>query len=471
MDTSVRIPAGMIPSSSSGWHLTQPHPSIQSVDIQRRVRLLLNIYLVSIIAAGVATVSVQFLITNAPQYKPLYMLPTALYVLLAIPGFLLSRTPAYLRGAYLMVALIAGMGYGSILTTPGENALAYVALPIIAVLVAGLFMSIRATTQLAAAVTGGLALTLILRTPITGSIFVDYYPGFTRIGVHSIVVSLLLVTSISAVLLLSMRLRDLLEADRLAEQNRALEQEQIATVYKRAEEVKSMFLASMSHELRTPLNAIINFTRFVAKGSMGPVNDEQVETLNEVVSSAKHLLSLINDVLDMSKIEAGALKLFVEQDVDVAALAKSVLAVAGTLIGEKTVDIRSSIAPDLPLITGDRQRIYQILLNITSNACKFTEVGFIELRVYAAGDELMIALQDTGPGIAPEDQSLVFEAFRQTEAGLQKGGGTGLGMSISRSLAEAHGGRLWLESSPGEGTTFFLSLPIRSAHLEPSLIV
>jgi signal transduction histidine kinase len=91
--------------------------------------------------------------------------------------------------------------------------------------------------------------------------------------------------------------------------------------------------------------------------------------------------------------------------------------------------------------------------------------------VYAAGDELMIALQDTGPGIAPEDQSLVFEAFRQTEAGLQKGGGTGLGMSISRSLAEAHGGRLWLESTPGEGTTFFLSLPIRSAHLEPSLIV
>jgi signal transduction histidine kinase len=450
----------------SGWRLTEPHASIQSVDIQRRVRLLLNIYLVSIIAATIATSLVQLFITNSSQYKPLYMLPTILYVLLAVPGFLLSRTSFYLRGVYLLVALIAGMGYGSILTTPGENALAYVSLPIIAVLVAGLFMSIQTTTRLAIAVTVGLGVTLLLRTPISGAIFADYDPGFTTIGIHNIAVSLLLVASIAAVLIITMRLRDLLETDRLAEQTRAIEQEKIATAYKQAEEVKSMFLASMSHELRTPLNAIINFTRFVAKGSMGPVNEQQVETLNEVVSSAKHLLSLINDVLDMSKIEAGALKLFVENDIDVAALLKSVLATAGTLIGEKPIAIRSSITPDLPLITGDRQRIYQILLNMTSNACKFTEEGSIELRAYREGDDLVIAVEDTGPGIAPEDQSMVFEAFKQTEAGLQKGGGTGLGMSISRSLAEAHGGRLWLESMPGNGTTFFLSLPLRSTVLE-----
>ncbi len=238
----------------------------------------------------------------------------------------------------------------------------------------------------------------------------------------------------------------------------------------RANSVKSAFLASMSHELRTPLNAIINFTKFVAKGSMGPVNDEQRETLEEVVDSAKHLLNLINDVLDMSKIEAGSLNLFIETNIDLNPIIKTVQATGKSLLTGKTVELETDIAADLPTILGDRQRILQILLNIMSNACKFTETGAIRIKVYRAEEEIVFAITDTGPGIAAEDQSQVFEAFKQTTTGLRQRGGTGLGMPISRSLAQAHGGRLWLESEPGKGSTFYTALPIKSDKLEPSIV-
>lgn len=237
----------------------------------------------------------------------------------------------------------------------------------------------------------------------------------------------------------------------------------------KANTVKSAFLASMSHELRTPLNAIINFTKFVAKGTMGPVNEEQRETLEEVIDSGKHLLTLINDVLDMSKIGAGSLKLFVEPAVDLNSILKSAVATTNTLIADKPIELRTNIPEDLPTIVGDRQRIYQVLLNILSNAGKFTTDGHIELAAYSEDGYIFLSVEDTGPGIAPEDQSLVFESFKQTETGLRQGGGTGLGMPISRSLVEAHDGRLWLESEVGKGSTFYVALPIVSQILEPTL--
>ncbi|HVU09934.1 MAG TPA: histidine kinase dimerization/phospho-acceptor domain-containing protein, partial [Phototrophicaceae bacterium] len=195
-----------------------------------------------------------------------------------------------------------------------------------------------------------------------------------------------------------------------------------------ANRVKSQFLASMSHELRTPLNAILNFTQFVSSGMLGSVNAEQVETLDKVVYSGKHLLGLINDVLDISKIEAGALKLFVETDID---LAKEVAVVADTarpLIADKPVELQVEIASDLPHITGDRRRIRQIMLNLVSNACKFTDTGRIRLVLDQHQNDLCFAVHDTGPGIALEDQAAVFELFRQTTAGLRQGEGTGLGL-------------------------------------------
>lgn len=237
----------------------------------------------------------------------------------------------------------------------------------------------------------------------------------------------------------------------------------------RSDQVKSAFLASMSHELRTPLNAVINFTKFVAKGDLGPVNQEQKETLDEVVSSAKHLLNLINDVLDMSKIESGSLNLFVADNVDLGAIIQQVITTGKSLIEDKPVKIDAQIDPNLPHIRGDRQRLVQILLNIMSNACKFTEQGTITVKAYPQQDDVVISIADTGPGIAPEDQPAVFEAFKQTVTGLRQGGGTGLGMPITKSLVEAHGGQLRLDSQLNQGATFTIILPVASSLLVPTL--
>lgn len=246
---------------------------------------------------------------------------------------------------------------------------------------------------------------------------------------------------------------------------------QAETARRRAEQsdqVKSAFLASMSHELRTPLNSVINFSKFVVKGVMGPVTERQEETLNKVIGSAKHLLNLINDVLDMSKIESGSLNLFIEDDVDVNEILTSVTNTAESLLEDKpvTLELHNDI---LPGVRGDRQRILQIMLNIISNACKFTHEGCIRISASTSGSEIVLSVQDTGPGIAPEDQGLVFEPFKQTETGLRQGSGTGLGMPISKKLVEAHGGRLWVESAPGQGATFYIALPIKSEALIPVL--
>lgn len=250
-------------------------------------------------------------------------------------------------------------------------------------------------------------------------------------------------------------------------EHRVQETQEAREQAERSDKVKSAFLASMSHELRTPLNAVINFTKFVATGVMGPVNDEQKETLNESIDSAKHLLNLINDVLDMSKIESGSLSLFVEDNINLNTILNSVMNTGKSLLGDKPVQLELDAPPSLPLIRGDRQRILQILLNIVSNACKFTEKGSITLKVRQTGEDVLISVKDTGPGIAAEDQAAVFEPFKQTISGLRQGSGTGLGMPISRSLTEIHGGRLWLESKNGEGSTFNVSLPVRSETLKP----
>lgn len=238
----------------------------------------------------------------------------------------------------------------------------------------------------------------------------------------------------------------------------------------RANNVKSSFLASMSHELRTPLNAVINFTKFVAQGDLGPVNQQQKDILGEVVDSAKHLLNLINDVLDMSKIESGSLNLLVEDKISLNEIFYSLTATTRGLLLGKSVTLKLAIPDDLPLICADRQRILQVLINIVSNACKFTEQGEITIAAAASSDQITILVRDTRPGISPEEQALVFHPFQQTNAGLRQGSGTGLGMPISKSLIEAHYGKIWLESTVGKGTTFYLTLPIESDQLTPIAI-
>lgn len=251
--------------------------------------------------------------------------------------------------------------------------------------------------------------------------------------------------------------------EQLAEQLQAAETARAAAV--QANEAKSAFLASMSHELRTPLNSIINFSKFISKGMMGEVNDRQRDSLTKVVNSATHLLALINDVLDMSKIESGSLNLFIEDDVNVLEPLDAALDLAQGLLADKPVTLVRDLPGDLPLLVGDRQRIYQILLNVMSNASKFTEQGEITVSAAADAEQVTVTVADSGPGIPPEEAETVFELFKQTEAGLRHGSGTGLGMPISRRLAEAHDGALWFESAVGVGTTFYLRLPLRSEKL------
>jgi signal transduction histidine kinase/CheY-like chemotaxis protein len=240
----------------------------------------------------------------------------------------------------------------------------------------------------------------------------------------------------------------------------ATEAQEARAAVEQASELKSQFLANMSHELRTPLNAIINFARILSSGLRGPVNEGQLDYLDRVRQSGEHLLGLINDILDISKIEAGRMELFKEQ-VRVGELVQSVMATALGLTKGKPIELRQEIAPDLPIVEADRTRIRQILLNLLSNAAKFTDTGVITVQASRADEQLILSVSDTGIGIAPEHLDAIFEEFRQIDGGSDRRyEGTGLGLAICRRLVDLHGGRLWVESTPGVGSTFAFSLPI-----------
>ncbi|MDA0242325.1 MAG: ATP-binding protein [Chloroflexi bacterium] len=228
-----------------------------------------------------------------------------------------------------------------------------------------------------------------------------------------------------------------------------------------ANHIKSQFLASMSHELRTPLNAIINFTEMVAMGMIGPIADEQADLLNQSLASSRHLLNLINDVLDISKIQSGKLSLFVEHDVVLKEELTFVLALIEPMLHGRPIQLVTEIDPDLPIMSGDKRRIRQILLNLLSNAAKFTDEGTITLRIQNQGEQVLLTVIDEGLGISPQMQTTIFEPFVQTEDGVKQAEGTGLGLPITKSLAEAHGGRIWLESTLGQGSAFYVALPIK----------
>jgi signal transduction histidine kinase len=239
-------------------------------------------------------------------------------------------------------------------------------------------------------------------------------------------------------------------------------QKQQAEELRKADQTKTQFLASMSHELRTPMNAIINFTEMIALGMIGPVNEDQTELLNQSLDSSKYLLNLINDVLDISKIQAGKLALFVEDDVDLAAELKTAVGMVEPLLSNKPVTLIQDIDNNLPSLSGDKRRIRQIVLNLLTNAAKFTDEGSITFSVKKKDNDILMAVADTGPGISEELQALIFEPFTQTESGLKHAEGTGLGLPITMSLVQAHGGRIWLESEPGEGAVFYVTLPLQA---------
>jgi len=228
-----------------------------------------------------------------------------------------------------------------------------------------------------------------------------------------------------------------------------------------ADRFKSAFLASMSHELRTPLNSIIGFTGILLQRLPGPLNPEQTKQLEMVRSSSRHLLSLINDVLDLSKIEAGQMTVLCEP-FSMPASVETVVKTLAPLAQEKGLALDLRVAPSIGEITGDRRKTEQILINLGSNAIKFTSRGSVRIDCRVDGAEIVTSVADTGVGIKPEDMGRLFEMFQQIPQGQPRsGGGTGLGLAISRKLAEMMGGRLSAQSQWGVGSTFTLTIPLR----------
>jgi signal transduction histidine kinase len=225
---------------------------------------------------------------------------------------------------------------------------------------------------------------------------------------------------------------------------------------------KSDFLANMSHELRTPLNAIIGFSQVLREGMVGEVSQKQVEYLDDILSSGNHLLALINDVLDLSKVEAGQVELQVAPFSLQDALERGV-----SMVREQatTEDVQVTLHKNggLDVVSGDERRIRQVIFNLLSNAVKFTPSGgLVEITAARVNGEMRVSVADSGPGIAAEDLDRIFQEFQQTEAGARQREGTGLGLALSKRFIEMHGGRIWCESEVGKGSTFEFTLPLTS---------
>lgn len=234
-----------------------------------------------------------------------------------------------------------------------------------------------------------------------------------------------------------------------------------------AKNFRGQFLANMSHELRTPLNAIIGFSETMLKFPMmyddTPLPQPYNKDMSQIYSSGRQLLDLINDILDLARVDAGKLEIYMEK-VDLKKPIDDVLAMAGGLVSQKPIKLQTDLPDPLPLAWADETRVRQVLVNLYSNACKFTEEGTIKLSVRSTDDGILFSLKDTGTGIAPDELGTIFEEFQQaTHKGRNPRAGSGLGLAISRQLLTLMDGRIWAESTPGKGSVFyFLLQPYKS---------
>ena len=216
----------------------------------------------------------------------------------------------------------------------------------------------------------------------------------------------------------------------------------------------------MSHELRTPLNAILGYTELILDSVYGDMPEKARGVLDRIQRNGRHLLGLINDVLDLSKIEAGQLALSLA-DYSLKNVIQSVFSAVEPLAREKQVALKIDVAPELSQARGDERRVTQVLLNLVGNAIKFTDIGEVSIKGSSANGSFIVAVHDTGPGISEADQAKLFQEFQQADNSItRKNGGTGLGLAISKRIIEMHGGKIWIESVVGQGSTFFFTLPV-----------
>jgi signal transduction histidine kinase len=217
----------------------------------------------------------------------------------------------------------------------------------------------------------------------------------------------------------------------------------------------------MSHELRTPLNAILGYTELIVDGIYGVPPDKMTAVLKRIESNGKHLLGLINAVLDLSKIEAGQLTIDLA-DYSLEGVVRTVCAAVESLAADKRLALKAELSPDLPLGRGDERRLTQVLLNLVGNAIKFTDAGEVLISANSVNGAFNVSVRDTGAGISAADQTKLFQEFQQADNSItRKKGGTGLGLAISKRIVDMHGGRIWVESVVGQGSTFAFTLPVR----------
>jgi signal transduction histidine kinase len=227
---------------------------------------------------------------------------------------------------------------------------------------------------------------------------------------------------------------------------------------------KSQFLANMSHELRTPLNAILGYTELILDNAYGQPPGKMRDVLARVHSNGKHLLGLINDVLDLSKIEAGHLVLALGE-YSLKNVVHTVFSAVEPLAKQKNLAFKVELRPDLPAGHGDERRLTQVLLNLVGNAIKFTDTGEVAINVLSDNGSFSVAVRDTGPGISATDQAKLFQEFQQADNSItRRKGGTGLGLAISKRIIEMHGGKISVESAAGQGSTFSFTLPVTVEH-------
>src|SRR5215475_6425745 len=253
-----------------------------------------------------------------------------------------------------------------------------------------------------------------------------------------------------------------IENTRLFEELQARTRELAKTVkdLEIASQHKNQFVANMSHELRTPLAAILGYAELSQEGFYEPQGPKSVNALTRIRSNGKHLLGLINTVLDIAKIEPGQFTLNMTEYA-IESVVETVRAATESLAQNKRLALTTEVAKSLPIGLGDEQRITQVLLNLVGNAIKFTNIG--EVSAKAVGNHFNISVTDTGPGIPEQEQVRIFEQFHQVDSSLTKtAGGTGLGLAIAKQIVEMHGGRIWVESTLGKGSTFHIELPTRA---------
>jgi signal transduction histidine kinase len=231
-----------------------------------------------------------------------------------------------------------------------------------------------------------------------------------------------------------------------------------------ASQHKSQFVANMSHELRTPLAAILGYAELIQEGFYGPLSEKSLDALTRIRSNGRHLLGLINTVLDIAKIESGQFTLNMAEYA-IESVVETVRSATESLAQNKKLALKTEVAKSLPVGVGDEQRLTQVLLNLVGNAIKFTDTGEVRITAGARNGHFAVSVTDTGPGIPLDQQDQIFEQFHQVDSSNTKAkGGTGLGLAIAKQIVAMHGGRIWVESTVGKGSNFQMELPIRAEH-------